>query len=160
MTSTQAIDVNGRSYSMPTDPVMVVSTGASRSTTSKPSPRADCVMPSFTNPNLSIATARPPSVQGTCGNYLFDLESSEEVLMIDPSLLRAPTSSRFRLRRRAGRGDHGEGQAAAAAARRVPTAVYGGLLEGEARGRIASPQRGVVGAGAVGGRRAADSLSA
>ncbi len=34
---------------------------------------ADCVMPSFTNPNnLSIVTGVPPSVHGICGNYFFD----------------------------------------------------------------------------------------
>ena len=34
---------------------------------------ADCVMPSFTNPNnLSIVTGAPPSVHGICGNYFFD----------------------------------------------------------------------------------------
>jgi phosphonoacetate hydrolase len=31
---------------------------------------ADCVVPSFTNPNnLSIVTGAPPSVHGICGNY-------------------------------------------------------------------------------------------
>ena len=35
--------------------------------------RADCVIPSFTNPNnLSIVTGVPPSVHGICGNYFFD----------------------------------------------------------------------------------------
>ena len=35
---------------------------------------ADCVIPSFTNPNnLSIVTGAPPSVHGICGNYLFDV---------------------------------------------------------------------------------------
>ena len=33
---------------------------------------AHSVIPSFTNPNnLSIATGRPPSVHGICGNFLF-----------------------------------------------------------------------------------------
>jgi phosphonoacetate hydrolase len=53
---------------------------------------ADCVMPSFTNPNnLSIVTGVPPSVHGICGNYFFDPESGEEVMMNDPRLLRAGT---------------------------------------------------------------------
>ena len=34
---------------------------------------ADCVVPSFTNPNnLSIVTGAPPAVHGICGNYFFD----------------------------------------------------------------------------------------
>jgi phosphonoacetate hydrolase len=53
---------------------------------------ADCVIPSFTNPNnLSIVTGAPPSVHGICGNYLFDVASGEEVMMNDPKWLRAPT---------------------------------------------------------------------
>jgi phosphonoacetate hydrolase len=53
---------------------------------------ADCVMPSFTNPNnLSIVTGVPPSVHGICGNYFYDTERGEEVMMNDPRLLRAGT---------------------------------------------------------------------
>jgi phosphonoacetate hydrolase len=53
---------------------------------------ADCVIPSFTNPNnLSIVTGVPPSVHGICGNYLFDTASGSEVMMNDPKWLRAPT---------------------------------------------------------------------
>ena len=53
---------------------------------------ADCVMPSFTNPNnLSIVTGVPPSVHGICGNYFFDPERREEVMMNDPRYLRAGT---------------------------------------------------------------------
>ena len=53
---------------------------------------ADCVMPSFTNPNnLSIVTGVPPSVHGICGNYFFDIASDTEVMMDDPRWLRAPT---------------------------------------------------------------------
>ncbi len=53
---------------------------------------ADCVIPSFTNPNnLSIVTGVPPAVHGICGNYFFDPESGEEVMMNDPRLLRAGT---------------------------------------------------------------------
>ena len=37
---------------------------------------ADCVVPSFTNPNnLSIVTGAPPSVHGICGNYFFDRDA-------------------------------------------------------------------------------------
>src|SRR5258707_4322655 len=49
-------------------------------------------MPSFTNPNnLSIVTGVPPSVHGICGNYFFDPERGEEVMMNDPRHLRAGT---------------------------------------------------------------------
>ncbi len=53
---------------------------------------AHSVIPSFTNPNnLSIATGRPPVVHGICGNYLFEPETGEEVMMNDVRFLRAPT---------------------------------------------------------------------
>ena len=53
---------------------------------------AHSVIPSFTNPNnLSIATGRPPSVHGICGNFLYDPDTGEEVMMNDPRFLRAPT---------------------------------------------------------------------
>ncbi len=53
---------------------------------------ADCVVPSFTNPNnLSIVTGAPPSVHGICGNYLYDTESGTELMMNDPKWLRAPS---------------------------------------------------------------------
>lgn len=58
--------------------------------------RADCVVPSFTNPNnLSIVTGVPPSVHGICGNYFFDRDANggkgAEVMMNDPAYLRAGT---------------------------------------------------------------------
>lgn len=53
---------------------------------------AECVVPSFTNPNnLSIVTGRPPSVHGICGNYFLDPETGEEVMMNDPRFLRVET---------------------------------------------------------------------
>ena len=53
---------------------------------------AHSVIPSFTNPNnLSIATGRPPAVHGICGNYLYEPETGEEVMMNDVRFLRAPT---------------------------------------------------------------------
>jgi phosphonoacetate hydrolase len=52
----------------------------------------DCVVPSFTNPNnLSIVTGVPPSVHGICGNYFYDREADEEVMMNDAKYLRAET---------------------------------------------------------------------
>ena len=53
---------------------------------------AHSVIPSFTNPNnMSIATGQPPAVHGICGNYLYDPETGEEVMMNDVRFLRAPT---------------------------------------------------------------------
>ena len=53
---------------------------------------AHSVIPSFTNPNnMSIATGRPPSVHGICGNYLYEPETGQEVMMNDVRFLRAPT---------------------------------------------------------------------
>src|SRR5713226_10252504 len=53
---------------------------------------ADCVVPSFTNPNnLSIVTGVPPAVHGICGNYFFDREAGAEVMMNDPRYLRCGT---------------------------------------------------------------------
>jgi phosphonoacetate hydrolase len=45
---------------------------------------AHSVIPSFTNPNnLSIATGQPPAVHGICGDFLYDTETGEEVMMND-----------------------------------------------------------------------------
>ena len=53
---------------------------------------AHSVIPSFTNPNnLSIATGRPPNIHGICGNYLYEPETGQEVMMNDVRFLRAPT---------------------------------------------------------------------
>jgi phosphonoacetate hydrolase len=53
---------------------------------------ADCVVPSFTNPNnLSIVTGVPPSVHGICGNYFWDREANAEVMMNDAKYLRTGT---------------------------------------------------------------------
>ena len=54
--------------------------------------KADCVVPSFTNPNnMSIVTGVPPSVHGICGNYFFDRDAGAEVMMNDPKYLRVGT---------------------------------------------------------------------
>ena len=53
---------------------------------------AHSVIPSFTNPNnMSIATGRPPAVHGICGNFLYEPETGEEVMMNDPRFLRVGT---------------------------------------------------------------------
>jgi phosphonoacetate hydrolase len=104
------IEVNGRRYRMPAQPVVVVcvdgcepdylaqavASGAmpylKRVLAEGAAVIADCVVPTFTNPNnLSIVTGAPPSVHGICGNYLWDPETGTEVMMNDPKWLRAPT---------------------------------------------------------------------
>lgn len=104
------LKVNDRRYKSPTQPTVVVcvdgcepdylaqavATGQmpwlKRTLALGSGLMADCVVPSFTNPNnLSIVTGAPPSVHGICGNYLFDTATGAEVMMNDPKWLRAPT---------------------------------------------------------------------
>ena len=104
------ITVNGRDYRLPVLPTVVVcvdgcepdylaqavATGhmpwLKRTLTEGTGLIAECVVPTFTNPNnLSIVTGAPPSVHGICGNYLFDTATNSEVMMNDPKWLRAPT---------------------------------------------------------------------
>src|SRR5471032_148177 len=104
------IAVNGRSYRLPRRPTVVVCIDGSepgyieRAVEAGRAPWfakvlksgtnliADCVVPSFTNPNnLSIVTGRPPAVHGICGNYFLDPESGKEVMMNDPKFLRVET---------------------------------------------------------------------
>ena len=104
------ITVNGRSYKSPKQPVVVVCVDGSepgyiertaevgdapflgRLLKEGTNELADCVVPSFTNPNnLSIVTGVPPSVHGICGNYFFDPEAKAEVMMNDPKHLRVDT---------------------------------------------------------------------
>jgi phosphonoacetate hydrolase len=104
------LNVNGRTYKWPTQPTVVVcvdgcepdylaqavATGhmpwLKRTLALGSGLVADCVVPSFTNPNnLSIVTGVPPSVHGICGNYLYDTATGTEVMMNDPKWLRAPT---------------------------------------------------------------------
>ena len=104
------LHVNNRSYRLPTVPTVVVCVdgcepdylGQAVGTGHMPWLKgalargtglvADCVVPTFTNPNnLSIVTGAPPSVHGICGNYLFDTATGTEVMMNDAKWLRAPT---------------------------------------------------------------------
>ena len=104
------LEVNGRHYALPKQPTVVVcvdgcepdylaqAVAAGRMPWMKrvlaegTAIVADCVVPTFTNPNnLSIVTGAPPSVHGICGNYLFDTTTGTEVMMNDPKWLRAPT---------------------------------------------------------------------
>jgi len=104
------LSVNGRSYRSPREPLVVVcvdgcepeyinlaiAAGAAPFLASLKKRgtclTADCVVPSFTNPNnLSIVTGAPPSVHGISGNYFWDRDLGVEVMMNDPRYLRAPT---------------------------------------------------------------------
>ena len=104
------LNINGRTYKPPSQPTVVVCIDGcepdylaqavaagqmpwlKRTLALGSGLTADCVVPSFTNPNnLSIVTGVPPSVHGICGNYLFDTATGNEVMMNDPKWLRAPT---------------------------------------------------------------------
>jgi len=105
-----SIAVNGRSYRLPRRPTVVVCVDGSepgyieRTVEAGRAPwfarvlregtnlAAECVVPTFTNPNnLSIVTGQPPAVHGICGNYFLDPESGTEVMMNDPRFLRVET---------------------------------------------------------------------
>lgn len=50
------------------------------------------VIPSFTNPNnMAIVTGVTPKVNGICGNFYWDTDLQEEVMMNDPKYLKVPT---------------------------------------------------------------------
>ncbi|WP_340115464.1 phosphonoacetate hydrolase [Pelagibius sp. 7325] len=110
MNKAAAVTVNEREYAFPKAPVVVVcidgsepdymeeAVAAGRMPWLKATLpggadlRADCVVPSFTNPNnLSIVTGQPPKVHGICGNFFYDPAKNAEVMMNDPAYLRAPT---------------------------------------------------------------------
>jgi phosphonoacetate hydrolase len=110
MTQSSTVTVNGRSYAFPKAPVVVVCIDGSEPDYMEEAVaagrmpwlkamlpggadlRADCVVPSFTNPNnLSIVTGQPPKVHGICGNFFYDPAKDAEVMMNDPAYLRAPT---------------------------------------------------------------------
>ncbi|MFJ2986855.1 phosphonoacetate hydrolase [Collimonas sp. NPDC087041] len=110
MSNTKTLSVNGRSYQWTKQPVVVVCVDGceqeyiNQAIQAGVTPflkkmveqgtvlSADCVVPSFTNPNnLSIVTGVPPSVHGICGNYFYDLETKQEVMMNDAKYLRAGT---------------------------------------------------------------------
>ena len=104
------LSVNGRTYAPPQRPLVVVCVDGcepeyiNQAVAAGRTPylarlretgtclTADCVVPSFTNPNnLSIVTGVPPSVHGICGNYFWDADAGAEVMMNDPKYLRAGT---------------------------------------------------------------------
>lgn len=104
------IPVNGRDYAAPKRPTVVICIDGSepgyieKAIEAGVAPNfarfmqnganliAECVIPSFTNPNnLSIITGRPPEVHGIAGNFFYDPATGIEVMMNDPSFLRVPT---------------------------------------------------------------------
>src|SRR6267143_5716948 len=105
------IEVNGRAYRLPGQPSVVVCVDGcepdyitqavagghmpwmKRVLAQGAAVVADCVMPSFTNPNnLSIVTGAPPSVHGICGNYFYDRDANAEVMMKDRKSTRLNSS--------------------------------------------------------------------
>src|SRR4029077_21101308 len=109
-TSGGEIAVNGRRYRLPKQPIVVVCIDGSepgyieraveagrarwlgKVLTQGTSLLADCVVPSFTNPNnLSIVTGQPPAVHGINGNYFLDLDTGMGVIMNGPKFLRVVT---------------------------------------------------------------------
>jgi phosphonoacetate hydrolase len=105
-----SVTVNDKSYAWPSEPTVVICVDGCEPAYLTEAMRGghmpwlgnavhsgtdmigDCVVPSFTNPNnLSIVTGAPPAVHGICGNYLYDRESGQEVMMNDPKFLRAET---------------------------------------------------------------------
>jgi phosphonoacetate hydrolase len=106
----KSVEVNGRSYRWPQQPLVVVCVDGcepdyvNQAIGAGSAPwmaaldgrgtclTADCVVPSFTNPNnLSIVTGAPPAVHGICGNYFYDPDARVEVMMNDPKYLRTGT---------------------------------------------------------------------
>jgi phosphonoacetate hydrolase len=105
-----SITLHHRQYAIPTKPVVVVCIDGcdpeyitqgiadgvcptiARFHTHGFASTADCVMPSFTNPNnVSIVTGAAPEVHGIAGNYSLDRETGKEIMMTDASLLRGET---------------------------------------------------------------------
>jgi len=106
-----SVSVNGRDYQWPSRPVVVVCIDGSEPdyieqaiaagvmpwmqkvvSNQGSDLRANCVVPSFTNPNnISIVTGVPPVVHGICGNFYYDKANDREVMMNEPELLRTPT---------------------------------------------------------------------
>jgi phosphonoacetate hydrolase len=105
-----SVTANGRTYKVPSAPTVVICLDGSepgyieRAIEKGLCPNLDrlmktganttalSVIPSFTNPNnLSIITGRPPAVHGIAGNFFYDREAKQEVMMNDAKFLRAPT---------------------------------------------------------------------
>ena len=112
MQNVSPVDVvaNGRSYRIPTTPTVAVCIDGSepgyieaaiaaglaptidRMMKTGANLLAKSVIPSFTNPNnISIITGQPPAVHGIAGNYFYDTEAREEVMMNDVRFMRSDT---------------------------------------------------------------------
>src|SRR6266567_7072381 len=108
--STKPFTVNGRTYSPPMRPVVVLCLDGSadeyfdcalargrmprlqRLSVSGYRGFARAAMPSFTNVNNSaIVTGVPPSIHGIGGNFFYDPASGQEVMMNSAKYLRAET---------------------------------------------------------------------
>jgi phosphonoacetate hydrolase len=108
--SDKALNVNGRTYAWPKHPTVTVCIDGSEpaymddaiaagvmpwlkeARKNGSDHIADCVVPSFTNPNnMSIVTGVAPAVHGIAGNFFWDPDSGEEIMMNDPKLLRVGT---------------------------------------------------------------------
>jgi len=104
------ITVNGRSYRYPDTPTVAICLDGSepayinaaieaglapnlqRLVRTGANLLAQCVIPSFTNPNnISIITGQPPKLHGIAGNYFYDRASGQEVMMNEARFLRLPT---------------------------------------------------------------------
>src|SRR6266540_4491314 len=105
------IEVNGREYRLPARPTVAITVdggapeyfddGLARGLM----PRLQAMltgggayfvgrgqMPTLTNPNnLSIVTGAPPAVHGVPGNHYLNPSSGDEVQLVDPRFLRAPS---------------------------------------------------------------------
>ncbi|MBL4690696.1 MAG: phosphonoacetate hydrolase [Rhodospirillales bacterium] len=100
------IDINGRSYRWPRQPLVVVCMDGSEpgyveaavATGKAPfferilaegtNRLADCVVPSFANPNnMSIVTGVAPAIHGIGANFFFDRASGEDVMTNTPKFL-------------------------------------------------------------------------
>ncbi|MEZ6119510.1 MAG: phosphonoacetate hydrolase [Pirellulaceae bacterium] len=108
--SNASFEVNGRRYSPPAKPVVVICIDGcadeylSTSIAHGKMPHVAKIardgyrglvrgaLPSFTNVNNSaIVTGMPPSVTGICGNFFLNPETGEEVMMNSPEFLRCET---------------------------------------------------------------------
>ncbi len=108
--NTRSFSVNGRQYDPPAKPIVVICMDGSADEylditaahgrlpniqkMSRTGYRGMVrgALPSFTNVNnSSIVTGAPPSVHGICGNYLYDPQLNQEVMMNSASYLRSST---------------------------------------------------------------------
>jgi phosphonoacetate hydrolase len=105
-----SISLHGRDYALPTQPVVVIcidgcdpeyiehgiKNGVCPTIASFIEQgfiaTADCVMPSFTNPNnVSIVTGVAPAIHGISGNYYLEPDTKREIMITDATLLRGST---------------------------------------------------------------------